>query len=349
MLASDASADGTYTFNTEAFFPRKLYALITETRVARPEAILEEARVRARRPHLTVDGKLTILAADHPARLVLGSGGVPLAMADRFQYLGRVLRVAISPEFDGVMGTPDIIEDLLIVNRLCKEAGGQGFLDGKILIGCMNRGGLAGASFELDDRFTAYTAESIHRLRLDGAKLMFRLDLTSADAGSTVAECALAINDLNAFEIPIFLEALMVRQEGGKYHILKEADSLARAVSVASALGDSSRNLWLKIPYCERYEIVAGATTLPILMLGGESRGDPTGMLQEFVAGMAVGRNIRGALVGRNITFPGSEDPLAVALAVNSIVHRGSSVEEATDTLRATRGQAMDFFAHCAE
>ncbi len=36
-----------------------------------------------------------------------------------------------------------------------------GALDGKVVIGSMNRGGLAGTVFEVDDRFTAYDAAAV--------------------------------------------------------------------------------------------------------------------------------------------------------------------------------------------
>ena len=50
-----------------------------------------------------------------------------------------------------MLGTPDILEDLLLL----------GALEDKVVIGSMNRGGLQGAVFELDDRFTAYDAAAI--------------------------------------------------------------------------------------------------------------------------------------------------------------------------------------------
>ena len=57
------------------------------------------------------------------------------------------------PGVDGVLGTADIIEDLLLL----------GALDDKVVIGSMNRGGLAGTVFEIDDRFTGYDAAAIAR------------------------------------------------------------------------------------------------------------------------------------------------------------------------------------------
>jgi DhnA family fructose-bisphosphate aldolase class Ia len=337
-------AIGTYEFHPEEFFPRDLFDRITDTRITRPEVVAEEARGRQRRARLTRDGRLTILAADHPARMVTAVGDDPVAMGSRWKLLGRVLRVITADEFDGLMTTPDILEDLLIINRLDRELGGPGFLDNKVLIGCMNRGGLAGAAFEMDDRMTAFTPEQIASRRLDGAKVMFRLEPREAASLDTMMYCVEAINACHARGIPIFLEALMVERADGTYKTLKSAEALIKVVNVASGLGSASALTWLKIPYCDGYERVAEATTCPILMLGGESRGEPTGILAEFAAGMRAGSSVRGALVGRNVTYPGRDDPLAVALAVDAVVHRGLGADEAAAYLSEVRGRGMDRF-----
>ncbi len=336
---------GTYRFDPEEFFPRVLFDRITEVRVSRPGVVEEEAHARRRRERLTTDGRLVILAADHPARMVLGVGDDPLAMGNRWRLLSRILRVVTSREVDGVMATPDIVEELLIVNRLDKEMGGPGFLDGKVILGCMNRGGLSGAAFEMDDRMTGYSPERIAALRLDGAKVMFRLEVTERASLDTIGYCVDAVNACHSRGIPVFLEALLVERVDGKYKAAKTAEALIKVVSVATGLGASSALTWLKIPYCDGYERVAEATTCPILMLGGESRGDPTGILEEFAAGMRAGSTVRGALVGRNVTFPGQDDPLSVALAVAAVVHRGFTAEEAAAYLSEVRGRGMDRFA----
>ena len=85
----------------------------------------------------------------------------------------------------------------------------------------------------------------------------------------------------------------------------------------------------LKLPYCENYQIVAGATTLPILLLGGESAGDATPLLKEISEGLAAGSNVRGALVGRNVLYPGNEDPFVIAQAAGLIIHNNATVEQA--------------------
>jgi DhnA family fructose-bisphosphate aldolase class Ia len=318
--------------------------MITDVRVNDPTTVKRSADRRKRRAKLTVDGKLAILAADHPARRVTKIGDDSLMMGDRLGYLARVLRVITSAEFDGVMGTTDIIEDLLILDQLYVEHGGQSFLDKKVLVGCMNRGGLSGAAFEMDDRFTSFTVDSINRLHLDGAKMMFRLDINDRGSLDTIQRCSEAITELNKYSIPVFLEALSVERTSEGYRTLRTADELIKTIGVATGLGDSSRGIWLKIPYCEGFDRVAKATSCPILILGGEASGDLTTSLREISKAMQAGENVRGALVGRNVLFPGKDDPSAIADAVSGIVHRGFTVEDALSEIEGVRGRNMDEF-----
>ncbi|HET6781193.1 MAG TPA: hypothetical protein VFH67_03760 [bacterium] len=332
------------SFRTDVYFPRPLFDRITEMRVNRPEVVMEEATSRRGAKPLTHDGRLMLLAADHPARMVLRAGTNPMAMGDRWALLGRVLRVLTTPECDGIMATADVIEELLIINRVVAEAGGQRFLDGKILIGCMNRGGLAGSAFELDDRMTSFTADRIAALHLDGAKMMFRIDPREPSSLATIVACAGAVTACQALGIPVFLETMMVKSTPRGIEVLKTADALIHAINVASGLGASSARTWLKVPYVDGFDRVVVATTLPILILGGESRGDPGPLLEEIEAAMQSGPTVRGALVGRGVTFPGVEDPRAVTAAAGTIVHQGASVKAALAHGHEVRGVEFDRF-----
>jgi hypothetical protein len=80
------------TFQAKDFLPATVLAKLTDIRVTDPERSLRIAKERKRRPQLTKDGKLNILAADHPARSVFRVGDDPLRMADRHEYLARVAR-----------------------------------------------------------------------------------------------------------------------------------------------------------------------------------------------------------------------------------------------------------------
>jgi DhnA family fructose-bisphosphate aldolase class Ia len=341
-MPSEYSVEG-YNFDLEAFFPLRIFERITDVRIDSPEIIEQHSQARRRRSRLTRDGKLTILAADHPARGVTKVGDDPFMMGNRHQYLGRILRVLIASDFDGFMSTADMIEDLLIVDYLVQKGGGPSFLDEKVLIGCMQRGGVAGVVGEIDDRFGAYTAEALVRFNLDGGKMMFRFVPDDERTLWTIDYCAKAVTELNQQELTPFVEPLRMDFVDGHWVGKNTADELVKLVGVIAGLGDSSRNTWLKLPYCDNFERVTLATSLPILMLGGPSKEDPRPICRDFAAGMATRSNVRGALVGRNVSFPGPEDPAAVAQAVSNIVHQEFSADQAIEVTMEHRDHKMDF------
>ena len=306
-----------------------LIGQITEIRLNRAHELKAFAQSRARRQTLTTDGKLVILAADHPARMVTGALDNPVGLADRRQYLSRILRVLTGGGVDGLMGTPDIIEEVLAADLLHVESGQPSFLDHKLLVGCMNRGGLSGTAFDLLDSYTAYDARGLAAMNLDAAKLMFRLEPEEPNSGRTILWSAQAINDCLDQNLPAFVEPLMVKKQGTRYVVQRDAESQMRICGVASALGRSSLNTWLKLPFGPDYERVACSTTCPILMLGGEAVADPLPLLRDIETGMRAGANVRGALIGRNVLFPGDRDPLLMARAVSRIVHEGTSAQTA--------------------
>lgn len=308
-------------FVSSEYIPDDLLRLVIDARVQRPQLAFETAQRRKRRTALTHDGRLNIVAADHPARFVTNVGSNPLGMADRRDYLARILRVLSAHSVDGVMATMDIIEDLLILHAISAERGSASLLDNKLLIASLNRGGLAGASWELNDPITGALPKTCKEWALDGAKMLLRVDADEPASLKTMKVCAAAINECNAQELPIFLEPLPVRRSEKGFSVLKTPDAVARLVGVASALGDSSRNLWLKLPYTDDFATVARATTLPILLLGGESAGNPKPFLDQLERAMGSGYNVRGAMVGRNVVYPGDEDPANVATAVGKIIH----------------------------
>lgn len=316
-------------FSPQQFLPRPWFDAITQVRVERPALIRAEAMSRRRRNGVTRDGRLTLLAADQPGRMITGVGADPFALSNRWEYLGRIARVMIDPSMDGLMATPDIIEDLLILQRLVREAGGPAFLDDKLLVGCMNRGGLAGTAYELDDTFTAYSARALKEQGLDGGKLMFRFDPESKGAHQTLLACANAVTELAREALPAFLEPLAVhRNEKGGWAMTMTADALVPIVGVAAALGETSAYTWLKVPMVPEFERIAQASSLPILVLGGDAHGDGERLLRDVAAVMQAGDQVRGVLMGRNLLFCGERDPRGMAQAVSRVV-RGAAPAEA--------------------
>ncbi|MEA3247746.1 MAG: aldolase, partial [Gemmatimonadota bacterium] len=280
------------------------------------------------------DARLVILAADHAARMIVDVADEDGRIGDRREYLGRILRVLQAGDVEGVMATPDVIEELIALDLLLVRDGADSVLDERVLVGCMNRGGLSGAAFEMDDRFTAYDAAGLAAMNLDGGKMMVRLDLSDAASLDTLYACSQAVEGCIDNDLTAFVEAFVVERTGDGYRTVRTPRALMHAVCVVSALGDSSLHTWLKLPYCDDYETVAGATSLPILMLGGAARADEEAVLREFAAGMQAGPNVRGCLVGRNVLFPGM-DPAIMARAVCNVVHEGM---DATSALESAHG-----------
>jgi DhnA family fructose-bisphosphate aldolase class Ia len=273
------------------------------TRADSPGLALEQLRTRRRRPLLT-DGRLFIVAADHTARGMLGVPGEPFAMADRRRTL-EALMVALShPEVDGVLASADIMEELALL----------GALDDKLAFGTMNRGGIMGARWELDDRMTAYSAASIKANGLDGGKVLLRLADDDAGTAPTIQACAQAIDECAELDLPIMVEPLPYHvDQHGVAKLLADEDAMLRAVAIGSGLGSTSTATWLKVPAWSDPARTLSATTLPALILGGSPGPDPEATYDSWSRALEV-PNVRGLVVGRALLYPSDGD---VATAID--------------------------------
>jgi hypothetical protein len=284
---------------------------LLRTRATRPKAVAT-AYAERHRPDglLSSDDTIFLVAADHPARGSLGTGGDPLAMADRRSLLDRLVTALADPSVDGVLGSPDIIEELLLL----------GALEGKVVIGSMNRGGLDGASWTMDDRFTGYDATSIQRCRLEGGKMLLRIDDQDPGTAPTIEACARAVTELADRELVAMVEPLPYeRGADGALRLRRDARSLARAITVAAALGTTSTYTWLKLPSCDDPETVYAATTLPCVVLGGVPGPDPAADLASW--GRALRQPpVRGLVVGRALLYPPDGDVAATVAAAGRLL-----------------------------
>lgn len=282
-------------------------AALADRRAFRPESIAEAAAERGRRPALLGEtGRLMLVAADHPARGALAAGGDPLAMADRGELLDRLCTALERPGVDGVLATPDVVEDLLLL----------GVLEGKTVIGSMNRGGLTGASFEIDDRFTAYSADAIAASRLDGGKVLLRVDDDDPATARTLESCARAVSALAGHGLMAMVEPFIARRSGGRVRNDLSPEAMIRAISIASGLGATSAHTWLKVPVVQDMARVMAASTLPALLLGGEVADDQRAALDGWRRAMRL-PTVRGLVVGRSLLYPANGD---VAGAVDAAV-----------------------------
>jgi DhnA family fructose-bisphosphate aldolase class Ia len=280
---------------------------LIEARAHAPEQIAGAAARRPRRDHLIGEtGRLMIIAADHTARGILGVGANPLAMASRFDLLDRLLVALSRPGVDGVLGTADIIEDLLLL----------GALDGKVAVGSMNRGGLLGSAFEMDDRFTGYTTAGIMAGKLDAGKMLLRIDPADPATVRTLEACSAAVSELAAARRPAMIEPFMITHEGGRPHNDLTPDAAVHSVGIAAGLGTTSAYTWLKLPVVPQMERVADASTLPVLLLGGDPAGDQEAMFASWKRALRL-PTVRGLVVGRSLLYPSAGD---VSAAVDAAV-----------------------------
>jgi hypothetical protein len=271
---------------------------IRETRATDPGAVARVAAVRVRRPVLRAEGQLLIVAADHPARGVLGVGDRPEVMADRSSLLDRLLTCLAHPRVDGVLATADIIDDLLLL----------GALDGRLAIGSMNRGGIAGSVFEMDDRITGYDADSIAATRLDGGKLLCRIDPDDPATVATLHTAGTVVTRLAAAGLMAMLEPFWSRRDSaGKVANDLSSGAVIRSIQVVSALGGSSAYTWLKLPLVREMERVMAATTLPTVILGGDQPGSTAERVDSWGRALTI-PGVRGLVVGRALLYPPDDD-----------------------------------------
>lgn len=287
------------------------FETLLRMRAETPEVLFDKAKRRRRRPVTDGDGMALIVAFDHPARRILGVGGRAGAMANRREALERCLRALRRPGVDGLLATPDVVEDLLLLEEL----------DDKLVFGSMNRGGLTGSAWELDDRFTGYRAETIERLGLDGGKMLLRLDYDDVGTNRTIESCARAVDDLAERSLVAMVEPLPAsRGDDGRVRIVDDIDRVVEAVSVASALGSPSIYTWLKLPAVDDPETMMAATTLPSLLLGGDPGAKGEHLLDLWRRAMGI-PHVRGLTAGRSLLYPADDAVERWVDEAASIVH----------------------------
>ena len=290
------------------------YAEITGLRASDPQAIERAWQTRSIRPTVRGNGRLMIVAADHPARGALGVGSRPTAMNSRTDLLDRLRAALADSGVDGVLATTDILDDLLLL----------GALEDKVVFSSMNRGGLAGARFELDDRMTAATAAATAAARMNGGKMLCRIDLDDPGTVSTLEACAHAVDELASHGLIAMLEPFMSTRVNGKVCNDLAPDAVIKSVHIGQGLGSTSAYTWMKLPVVDEMDRVMESTTLPTLLLGGDPA-DPDEAFASWEKALAL-PSVRGLIVGRTLLYPADDDVSAAVSTAVSMVRTGASV-----------------------
>jgi DhnA family fructose-bisphosphate aldolase class Ia len=241
-----------------------------------------------------------VLAADHRARGVMTTE----RYADYLHSLTEAL-----PHCDGILASAQPLTDLARVGAIRPEH--RTYLS-------LNRTGLAGSAFELDDRLVA----SVARAQADGwsgVKLMTRIALEDPDGAAALELLGRVLEDARSARLEALIEPILWR--GGA--MSKEPADIVLASVIAHDLGAPL----LKVPVpdvppgerrVEAVNRVVAAVGVPVLFLGGPHMdGAEDRVLNEVREVMAGGG--AGLAIGRAVFQEPS--PAGMASQLAGIVH----------------------------
>jgi hypothetical protein len=300
----------TETITTGVHTDPRRYEHLTALRLEDPAAVARAAKARRRHPGVKRGKQNFIVAADHPARGAISVGANPTAMADRRELLDRLQIALANPAVDGVLASPDIMDDLLLL----------GALEGKLVFGSMNRGGLAGLVNEIDDRFTGHTAQALADFGADGGKMLTRICLGDPDTAGMLEATAKAIDALAERQLIAMVEPFLSVRHNGKVNNDLSTDAVIKSVAIASGLGSTSAYTWMKLPVVADMERVMAATTMPTVLLGGDPDAGPDEVFASWGAALAL-PGVQGLTVGRTLLYPQDGDVAGAVATAASLLH----------------------------
>lgn len=241
-----------------------------------------------------------ILAADHRARGVM-------TIENYASYVDALVRAL--PSCDGILATAQPLGDLVAGGHV--GAGQRTYLS-------LNRTGLSGSVFELDDRLVA-TVAGAQRAGYTGVKHMTRIDLQSPHTAAALELLGRVIEESAVAGLELLVEPLVWRDG----RVARDADAIVYAAVIAHDMGAPI----IKVPVPaeppgeERRRAVGrvvASVGVPVLFLGGPrpSAGrDP--VLDEVRDVMDGGGS--GLAIGRAVYQ--DPDPAEMAGLVAALVH----------------------------
>jgi DhnA family fructose-bisphosphate aldolase class Ia len=150
----------------------------------------------------------------------------------------------------------------------------------------------------------------------DGGKMLFRIDPDDPATAPTMQACAHAVSDLASHALMAMVEPFISHRIEGRVRNDLSPEAVIRSIVVASGLGHTSAYTWLKLPVVDDMERVLAASTLPVLLLGGEVSADQNAAFDRWHKALQM-PSVRGLVVGRTLLFPPDDD---VAGAVDTAV-----------------------------
>jgi DhnA family fructose-bisphosphate aldolase class Ia len=241
-----------------------------------------------------------VLAADHRARAVLTTEN----WAEFFDSLARAL-----PSCDGILATAQPLSGLAAAGHL--TALHRTYLS-------INRTGLAGSAFELDDRLVA----SVARAAADGwsgVKHMTRIDMDDQITAAALELLGQVLEQASAAGLEALIEPLV----WDKGRIRRDTDAIVLASIIAHDMGAPVIKVPVPavLPGPERQRAVArvvASVSVPVLFLGGPRTAAGRAPVLDEVRDVMEGGGA-GMAMGRTIYQ--DPDPAEAAGLVHELVH----------------------------
>jgi hypothetical protein len=153
----------------------------------------------------------------------------------------------------------------------------------------------------------------------EGGKMLTRIDLEDPATAATVEACSRAVSELAERRLVAMVEPFMARRVDGRLRTELTTEAAIRASAISAGLGTTSAYTWLKVPVVDDMERVAGATTLPTVLLGGEVKEDQDAAFDAWRTALAV-PNVIGLVIGRSLLYPPDDDVSAAVDAAVSLL-----------------------------
>jgi DhnA family fructose-bisphosphate aldolase class Ia len=211
--------------------------------------------VSGRGPTSALEAPAVILAADHRARGVM--------TIERYASYLEALSAALA-WCDGVLASTQPLRDLASSGALGPRH--RTYLS-------LNRTGLAGSTFELDDRLVT-TVERAAADGWTGVKHMTRIDLGDPRTAPALELLGTVLEQARLAGLEALVEPLTWRDG----HVARDTNSIVRAAVVAHDIGAPVLKVPVPdVPGDERVDAVArivASVGVPVLFLGGPRRAD---------------------------------------------------------------------------
>ncbi len=213
------------------------------------------------------------------------------------------------PGVDGVLATADILEDLLLL----------GALEDKVVIGSMNRGGLAGPPSNSTTGSPATAPRTLPGSASTRARLLLRIDHEDPARSRTLRRLRPRRRRAGrAADWPMLSSrSLPAGSTAGCVNDLT-AEAVTRSIAIASGLGATSAYTWLKVPVGSRdmARVMATSRRCPRCCSAATSATDQDAAFEKWRAALQL-PTVQGLVAGRSLLYPADGD---VAAAVDTAV-----------------------------